>query len=63
MVLVGRYIALVPINHHHIRVTKDRETKRQALLEKLADNFRKPETAPWNREALRDMKRDAWPTR
>ena len=53
----------MPINHHHIRVTKDRETKRQVLLEKLADNVRKPETAPWNREALRDMKRDAWPTR
>lgn len=53
----------MPTNQHRIKVTKDRKTKRQALLEKLADSFKKPETAPWDREALRDGKRNAWPIR
>jgi len=50
-------------NQHCIKVTKGRKTKRVALLGKLADSFRKPATAPWDREALRDSKRIAWPIR
>lgn len=47
---------------HLAAITPD-ESKRQALLEKLADNFRAPGTAPWDREALRDGKHHAWPIR
>jgi hypothetical protein len=47
----------------HLAAASPDETKRQALLEELADNFRAPETAPWDREALRDGKRRAWPIR
>lgn len=57
--------------HRRIQVTEDREhaavsadeAKRQKLLEELADDFRKPETAPWDWEALREGKRRAWPIR
>lgn len=35
--------------------------EQQANLEELADNFRKPETAPWDWEALREGKHRAWP--
>jgi hypothetical protein len=63
VVLVGRYIALVPTNHHRIQPTKDSETKRQALLKALAYNFRKPKAAPWDRETMRDGKHRAWPIR
>lgn len=47
----------------HLAAASPDDTKRQALLEELADNFRAPETAPWDREALRDGKRRAWPIR
>jgi hypothetical protein len=47
----------------HLAAASPDETKRQALLEELANNFRAPETAPWDREALRDGKRRAWPIR
>jgi hypothetical protein len=46
----------------HLAASPD-EAKRQELLEELAENFRRPETAPWDREALRDGKRHAWPIR
>ena len=39
------------------------DSRRQELLEKLADHFRRPETAPWDWEALREGKRRAWPIR
>ena len=39
------------------------EEKRQKLLGELADNFREPENAPWNSEALREGKHHAWPIR
>lgn len=47
----------------HLVAASPDEAKRQALLEELADNFREPETAPWNRKALRNGKRHAWPIR
>ncbi len=47
----------------HLAAASPDEAKRQALLEELADNFRAPETAPWDREALRDGKHHAWPIR
>lgn len=53
----------MPTKRHRIQVTKDRETKRQELLEKLAHNFRNLETAPWSWEVLRNGKRRAWPIR
>jgi hypothetical protein len=39
------------------------EGRRQELLEELANHFSKPETAPWNWEALREGKHRAWPIR
>ena len=63
MVALARYIARVSTNHHRFQAGKDREMKRQALLEKLADSFRKPKTAPWDWAALRDGKHRAWPIR
>lgn len=47
----------------HLAAVPPDEGKRQRLLEELADNFRKPESAPWDWEALRDGKRRAWPIR
>jgi hypothetical protein len=47
----------------HLASVPPDEAKRQKLLEALADNFREPETAPWNQEALREGKRRAWPLR
>lgn len=47
----------------HLAAVSPDEAKRQGLLEELADDFRKPETAPWDREALREGKRHAWPIR
>jgi hypothetical protein len=35
--------------------------EQRANLEELADNFRKPETAPWDWEALREGKHRAGP--
>jgi hypothetical protein len=54
LAIVGaRHLAAAPVN----------EERRKALLADLADNFRKPETAPWSWDALREGKRDAWPIR
>ena len=39
------------------------EGRRRELLEGLAEDFEKPETAPWDWEALREGKRRAWPIR
>ena len=39
------------------------EGHRRELLEQLADHFRKPETAPWDWDYLRESKRHAWPLR
>jgi hypothetical protein len=47
----------------HLAAVPPDEGKRQELLEELANNFRAPETAPWDREALREGKRRAWPIR
>jgi hypothetical protein len=47
----------------HLAAAPPDEAKRRTLLEGLADHFRKPETAPWDPEALRDGKRRAWPIR
>jgi hypothetical protein len=47
----------------HLAAAPPDEAKRKELLEELADHFRKPETAPWDLEALRDGKRRAWPIR
>lgn len=38
------------------------EEERRAGLEQLADWFRHPETAPWDWEVLRDIKRQGWRT-
>jgi len=37
--------------------------RRKTLLEGLAENFRDPDTAPWDAEALREGKQRAWPIR
>lgn len=47
----------------HLAAAPPDQSKRQALLEELADNFRRPETAPWDPEALREGKSSAWPIR
>ncbi len=47
----------------HLASVPPDEAKRQKLLEELADNFREPESAPWDAEALREGKRRAWPLR
>jgi hypothetical protein len=47
----------------HLAAVPPDQASRRNLLEELADNFRKPETAPWDWEALRDGKRHAWPIR
>ncbi len=47
----------------HLAAVPPDEAKRLESLEKLAEHFRKPETAPWDREALREGKRRAWPIR
>lgn len=47
----------------HLAAAPPDEAKRQALLEELADDFRKPETAPWDWEELREGKARAWPIR
>lgn len=47
----------------HLAAAPPDEANRRKLLEELADNFREPETAPWNWEALRERKRRAWPIR
>jgi hypothetical protein len=36
------------------------EERRRELLERLASHFQDPETAPWDWEVLRDIKRRAW---
>jgi hypothetical protein len=36
------------------------EERRQELLDRLASHFEHPETAPWDWEVLRDVKRQAW---
>jgi hypothetical protein len=47
----------------HLASAPPDESRRRKLLEDLADNFREPETAPWDSEALREGKRRAWPIR
>ncbi len=47
----------------HLAAAPPDETKRQELLEELADHFRKPDTAPWDWETLREGKPRAWPIR
>lgn len=36
------------------------EERRKELLARLADHFEHPETAPWDMELMRDVKRRAW---
>jgi hypothetical protein len=36
------------------------EERRRELVERLASHFEHPETAPWDWEVLRDVKRRAW---
>lgn len=36
------------------------EQRRRELLERLAGHFEHPETAPWDWDLLRDVKRRAW---
>jgi FPC/CPF motif-containing protein YcgG len=36
------------------------EERRQELLEQLMSDFRHPETAPWDWDVLRDVKKLAW---
>lgn len=47
----------------HLAAAPADEAKRRESLEELAEHFRKPETAPWDWEALREGKRRAWPIR
>jgi hypothetical protein len=47
----------------HIADEPQNEAERRAALEKLAGYFDRPETAPWDRDLLRDVKRHAWPIR
>lgn len=47
----------------HLAATTPDEASRRELLEELADGFRKPETAPWDWDLLREGKRNAWPIR
>jgi hypothetical protein len=47
----------------HLTAEPQSEAKRQELLERLAKHFEKPETAPWDWDALREGKRRAWPIR
>ncbi len=37
------------------------EAERRAALRKLAGYFDRPETAPWDWDLLREVKRHAWP--
>jgi hypothetical protein len=55
--------ALAIAGARHLAAAPPDEGKRNQLLGELADHFRKPETAPWDLEALRDGKRRAWPIR
>jgi hypothetical protein len=45
----------------HIAGEPPNEAERQAALQKLAGYFDRPETAPWDWDLLRDVKRHAWP--
>jgi hypothetical protein len=61
----------MPTHHDRIQVTEDRElaaappddARRLELLEELADDFRKPETAPWDWRELREGRAPARPIR
>lgn len=39
------------------------DARRRQRLERLAEHFEKPETAPWDWDYLRESKRRAWPIR
>lgn len=54
---------LAIVGARHLAAAPPDQSKRQALLEELAENFRRPETAPWDPEALREGKSSAWPIR
>jgi hypothetical protein len=47
----------------HIADEPSTEEGRKAALQKLAGYFDRPETAPWDWDLLRDVKRHAWPIR
>jgi hypothetical protein len=45
----------------HLATEPPDEERRRELLERLAENFEHPETAPWDWDRLRDGKLGAWP--
>lgn len=47
----------------HLAAAPAETARRKALLEDLAANFRAPDTAPWDTEALSESKHRAWPIR
>jgi hypothetical protein len=54
---------LAIVGARHLSGAPVDEGRRREQLEKLADHFRKPETAPWDWDYLRESKRHAWPLR
>lgn len=47
----------------HLAAAPPDEARRRESLERLAEYFEKPETAPWDWDALREGKQRAWPIR
>lgn len=47
----------------HLAAVGPDEATRKTLLEELADDFRQPESATWDHEALLGGKQRAWPIR
>jgi hypothetical protein len=54
---------LAIVGAQHLAEASPDGEKRRELLEKLADHFREPESAPWDWQALREGKHRAWPIR
>jgi hypothetical protein len=51
---------LAIVGARHIPDEPPTEERRQELLERLISHFEHPETAPWDWDLLRDVKRRAW---
>lgn len=47
----------------HLAAVGPDEATRRKRLEELAEDFRHPGAAPWDREALLEVKQRAWPVR
>jgi hypothetical protein len=51
---------LAILGAHHIGEEPMSEERRQELIERLISHFEHPETAPWDWDVLRDIKKLAW---